>query len=266
MELNFHRSPTLIYTLFSILSPVSGWAFGWTNSSGNTQFESGTETEYRSCTRIHQAKGKLFDWDSEEQPICWQIYRDVNCKDSGGHACHMLSKNASDDFAAFSVYPRDSSVTATSALATSTLSTATTPTSGRSSITSNSLATSSTTKKAAESSKPLSGGAIAGVVIGVLFGVAIVAVLICFLVKRRKVSPTEGEPIKPRLKAPSVTSQVPEPYVDPTSSRTSPRTSPAIPSTQPTAELQGDSAPMEMSDSHRVVELETPGTIKGLYH
>lgn len=251
----------LTYTLYSLLSPATGWVFGWTNSSGHTQFESGTKTEYRSCTRIQQAKGELIDWESEEQPVCWQIYRDENCKSSGGHACHMLSKSASDNFAAYSVYPRDSSITVTSTFASTKASDTTSSTSEESSSTSTSPATSSSIENAPMSSKSLSGGAIAGLVIGLVTGVAVVAVLAYFLVRRRRASATEKGHMKSSTAPPSTISTACGLYLE----RNSPTTNLAIASSQPTAELHGNSAPVEMSDSHRILELETPGTWKMIH-
>ncbi|PLB53561.1 hypothetical protein P170DRAFT_463211 [Aspergillus steynii IBT 23096] len=255
MILTPHMS--LIHIFFMIFSPVESWVFGWTNSSGETQFESGVETEYRPCTQIHQAKGELVDWDSEEQPVCWQIYRDVDCKNSGGHACHMLSKNASDDFAAFSVYPRDPSATATSTFTTTRTAAAST-TNEQAYTTSPTSSTANSSAKGPGPSKRLSGGAIAGVVIGGLIGVAIVAALVYRLARRRKLSVTVNETMKPHSDPSSATSETSEPYIEPST----PAASPVIHSTQPTVELEADSPPVEMSDSHRVVELETPGTLK----
>ena len=126
------------------------------------------------CTKIDNAKGRLFEYDSEDGPFEISLYGDSDCSGkASGWASSLLSKNASSAINSFKV---------DSTAATKTTSTTTQSTSA------------STTSVASSSQSPsetgLSGGAIAGIVIGVMAGVAIIGAILFLIIRRRRAPST----------------------------------------------------------------------------
>ncbi|KAK5789976.1 hypothetical protein VI817_007263 [Penicillium citrinum] len=127
------------------------------------------------CTKIDNAKGKLFEYDSEDGPFEISLYNNGDCSGTAsGWASKLLSKNASSAINSFKV---DSTLT------TTTISTQTRP------------ASTSATPDMPSSGTRLSGGAIAGIVIGVVAGVAMI-VLILFLIARRRRQARSTDPTR----------------------------------------------------------------------
>lgn len=176
-----------------------------------------------------------------------------------GWACDPpWKKSSSRDLSAFEVYNGVASSSSVSPTSTSTATSASTAT-----------ADSATTTAAAAGSSSsggssLSGGAIAGIVVGVVAGVAIIGALAFFLgIRRRRrneatVDPAQNtnavppptSPGNPSMDKPMAWAQAPDKEED--RYRVAPGSR--------FVELPGDNTVTELSDSHRVVELESPNT------
>ncbi|PLN78176.1 hypothetical protein BDW42DRAFT_202273 [Aspergillus taichungensis] len=112
MQLSLSVLPSLLTTIIPLITltlppPTTAWAFAYTNQTGSTRFIHGYESDLRECTVANIAKGKLVDYDSQGDRVCVSIYRDETCTDSAGYACHTHVHNASANFAAYSIYPRE---------------------------------------------------------------------------------------------------------------------------------------------------------------
>ncbi|PKY05787.1 hypothetical protein P168DRAFT_326102 [Aspergillus campestris IBT 28561] len=112
MHLSLPALPSLLTIITPLITltlppPTTAWAFAYTNQTGSTRFIHGYESDLRKCTVANIAKGKLVDYDSQGDRVCVSIYRDETCTDSAGYACHTHVHNASANFAAYSIYPRE---------------------------------------------------------------------------------------------------------------------------------------------------------------
>ncbi|PLB33723.1 uncharacterized protein BDW47DRAFT_120939 [Aspergillus candidus] len=112
MHLSVSALPSLLTIITPLITltlppPTTAWAFAYTNQTGNTRFIHGYESDLRKCTVANIAKGKLVDYDSQGDRVCVSIFRDETCTDSAGYACHTHVHNASANFAAYSIYPRE---------------------------------------------------------------------------------------------------------------------------------------------------------------
>lgn len=247
----------LVLIAISLLPLAEAWTLVWRNSS-DASFVEHSKTSMP-CTGISNAKGKLFEYDSEEGPYEISLYGTSDCSGpASGWASHMLSKNAS---AAINSFKVDSSATTTSSsLTTTSSSTSTQPATG--------TAATSTSSSGSVSGPEtgLSGGTIAGIVIGVIAGVAIIGGILFFIGQRRR-APSQNQ--GPNVGyAPSGYGS-PDTYISPSSfgkdnlAVNTKKQLDAVPSTQgssnaPTrvVELPGDYNPAEMSNSNTRTELE----------
>lgn len=112
MHLSLPVLPSLLTIITPLITltlppPTTAWAFAYTDQTGKTRFIHGYESDLQKCTVADIAKGKLVDYDSQGDRVCVSIYRDETCTDSAGYACHTHVHNASDNFAAYSIYPRE---------------------------------------------------------------------------------------------------------------------------------------------------------------
>jgi len=158
--------------LLFLLPFAKSWTLVWRNASDNSFVEHSKTS--MPCTKIDNAKGKLFEYDSEDGPFEISLYNNGDCSGTAsGWASKLLSKNASSAINSFKV---DSSAT------TTTIATQTRPTS--------TSATSDMPSSGPSSGSGLSGGAIAGIVIGVVAGVAIIGVMLFLIARRRQARST----------------------------------------------------------------------------
>ncbi|KAJ5234043.1 uncharacterized protein N7469_005809 [Penicillium citrinum] len=163
--------------LLFLLPFAKSWTLVWRNASDNSFVEHSKTS--MPCTKIDNAKGKLFEYDSEDGPFEISLYNNGDCSGTAsGWASKLLSKNASSAINSFKV---DSTLT------TTTISTQTRPAS--------TSATPDMPSSASSSGTRLSGGAIAGIVIGVVAGVAMI-VLILFLIARRRRQARSTDPTR----------------------------------------------------------------------
>lgn len=191
-----------------------------------------------------------------------KFYTDDNCEgDVAGWACDPpWKKSASTDLSAFEVYNGVASSSSVSSLSpTSTATSASTAAAESTTTTAGAAAGSSSS-----GGSSLSGGAIAGIVVGVVAGVAIIGALAFFLgIRRRRrneatVDPAQNtnaippptSPGNPSMDKPMAWAQAPDKDQD--RYRVAPGSR--------FVELPGDNTATELSDSHRVVELESPNT------
>lgn len=248
----------LALNALSLFSLTEAWTLVWRNASDNSFVEHSKSS--MSCTKISNAKGKLFEYDSEEGPFEISLYTNSDCSGSAsGWASHLLSKNASSAINSFKVV--DSSTTTASSSMTTTTTSASTQSAS-------STATADASSLGSESGSSLSGGAIAGIVIGVVSGVAIIGGALFLIGRRRRTPPSNPVPSTMGY-APSGYGS-PDTYTSPSSfgqGFTSPDTKkqePAPSSTQGSSnapvrvvELPGNYNPAELSSSNTRTELES---------
>ncbi|KAG2413924.1 hypothetical protein HFD88_003115 [Aspergillus terreus] len=245
-----------LYAL-SLLPTTSAWTFVWHNAQNNSFVESGSSNY--PCTQVANPEGMAFEYDSEEDPTTIYLYGNTNCAGTpGGQADHYLAKAAGNFIGSFRIVDRTKSTTATP---TSTVTTATT--SSTPSATTGTGSAAQTTAAGAATSKggsALSGGAIAGVVVGVVAGVALIAAVVFFLVRRRRKSAAAAEAGGAGLAESGAPTLIQSPamqgYKEALKEPEHPVVTNQTQSKPPQVmELAGDSL-VEMSDSHRVNELE----------
>ncbi|KAL4897544.1 hypothetical protein BDV59DRAFT_197835 [Aspergillus ambiguus] len=233
--------------LFLLFTPSTAWTFVWHNAQNNSFVENGS-SDYP-CTQIDNPQGMVFEYDSEDDPTTINLYGNSDCSGTpSGQADNYHTKAASDFIGSFLVIDRSKTSSTTAAPSATTTQSVKTVT----------ASAGATTTSAADSSSSLSGGAIAGVVVGVVAGVALVAALIFFLVRRRKkAAATAAAAAAVSTESPDVGAAPPPPmqvYDD--------RLKEPIggmdqaPRPMRVTELPGDSGMVEMSDTHRVNELE----------
>ncbi|EAU38501.1 predicted protein [Aspergillus terreus NIH2624] len=248
-----------LYALYalSLLPTTSAWTFVWHNAQNNSFVESGSSNY--PCTQVANPEGMAFEYDSEEDPTTIYLYGNTNCAGTpGGQADHYLAKAAGNFIGSFRIVDRTKSTTATP---TSTVTTATTSSTPSATTGTGSAAqTTAAGVATAEGGSALSGGAIAGVVVGVVAGVAIIAAVVFFLVRRRRKSAAAAEAGQAGLAESGAPTLIQSPamqgYKEALKEPEHPVVTNQTQSKPPQVmELAGDSL-VEMSDSHRVNELE----------
>ncbi|KAL5361273.1 hypothetical protein BJX96DRAFT_176086 [Aspergillus floccosus] len=246
-----------LYAL-SLLPTTFAWTFVWHNAQNNSFVESGS-SDYP-CTQVANPEGMAFEYDSEEDPTTIYLYGNNNCAGTpGGQADHYLAKDAGNFIGSFRIVDRTKTASS-SVSATPTVTSTATASSTQSATTGTGSAaqtTSTADAATAEGGSSLSGGAIAGVVVGVVAGVALIAAVVFFLVRRRRrsaaaaaaagaVGAGSAESGTPTLVQSPAMQEYKDPLKEPPQTQSKP---PQV------VELAGDSL-VEMSDSHRVNELE----------
>ncbi|OGM39676.1 hypothetical protein ABOM_011600 [Aspergillus bombycis] len=283
---------TLLLTL-TTTPTTQAWTFTWRNAS-NTPFME-RSTSPAPCTQIDQAEGKEFVFEPNNSPYSFYIWSNDNCSGSysGFTPPSRWGKKASTDLRSFMVNyggndgPSTTAVPSSSSTSTSSSSSTSTETSTATggSATTTATASASATSSPGDppgSSSGISGGAVAGIVIGVVAGIAVVGGAF-WLGRRRRdrsgVNPGQGfgsasgsgpgagyvQPGTPiggsdampyaggYMGAEVAKAPLPSMYENHPMS--------PVPAYQPPvgqqfAELPGESARVEMSDTSRVNELE----------
>lgn len=264
-------NPLLNTLLVVLLLPLtSAWVFTYRNGSNYaTSFDDARNN--KSCTKIDNPAGSKFEWEPQGGPWCLHLYTDTNCTLGGGHTCRGIDwyKESSKDLHSFEVQhqppgyedpTKQTSSTTSRVPATVTVTSTDPPTAA---------------PVAASGRKALSGGGIAGVVIGVLAGVALFAALGFFLGKRAG-RRQGGESAAAAVAAAAGGMQngggsadEPKPATSPASqtqalSPDSPVSGEQTyrPPGSRMVELVGNNGTSELSDTHRVMELDGSSTVK----
>ncbi|CBF90380.1 predicted protein [Aspergillus nidulans FGSC A4] len=225
---------------FSLLPIRShAWTFVWRDAQNNTHVPSGSSDF--PCTEIANPPGMVFEYDADGDFTTFYVYQNTNCSgDPTGWAEHYHSKPASNFLGSFQIVDRRKTQSATA----------------------------SSTSSTASGDTPLSGGAIAGAVVGAVAGVALMGALVFVGVRRRNNKPvtTAGSAITSN--GPAGSGVVPT-LIEVQKDTLQPDERPmknewvavAGSEQKPTrmAELPGDFEAVEMSDSHRVNEIEGTG-------
>ncbi|PLB33616.1 uncharacterized protein BDW47DRAFT_121040 [Aspergillus candidus] len=251
----------------TLASTASAWALIWRNASGFPRTEH--TNEIQPCKQIDHAKGEQFDWDAQGGDWCIYFYMQDNCTQGKGHECNNRDwvTTASADLKSFKIEEGFSSkATVPTATATETV----------------------TVDRDVEVpvSAPPSAGVIAGAIVGAIVGAVAFILLGWFLGRRggasaagaegdaaagggaaggdaaataaavaaaaeeeeKKFAPPERPPTRPQhTDSFSNTSQMTPPL------------HPPVPVAYPPAELLATTGEVEMSDSHRVVEMGQGG-------
>lgn len=236
--------------LSTALPATHAWTYVWRDPSNSSFVESGSSDF--PCTEINNPKGMVYEFDSEGDPVAILMYGNTNCSGRpGGEAWKYYSKPAGNDVRSFKIEDRTKASSSSTSATSMTTTHATTVT-----------ATPGPTTSAAESSgSSISGGAIAGAVVGGVAGVAIIAALLFFLLRRRKKAAGSGIPDTmppPPMSQGHVSSPVDEGQVKKEDIKVEPPTPAPAPARAPVrpVELAGDAGVVELSDTHRVTELE----------
>ncbi|KAA8649443.1 hypothetical protein EYZ11_008128 [Aspergillus tanneri] len=257
------------------------WYFTWTDPSKETHSESGSKPEI--CKEIDNPIGRHFEWGAGDG-WCIYFWENRNCTGyaSAGHTCkpwpwkadaqhsHLRSFKVAVNGTAVPTSPSDltSASLSTSTTTSSTSSSTSSPISSPTNIPTSTPTADALSVENTDSSGSLSGGAIAGVVIGVLAGVALLAAAVWFVFFRRQKKPATTPESSSAPDPPATDNDAdkeelvprePPPAFEPTAEL------PYTPKEKPPIELRGDNAMVEMSDSHRVVELDATETVQRRY-
>ncbi|KAF7589371.1 hypothetical protein BBP40_004419 [Aspergillus hancockii] len=172
---------TLLLTLTLASTPATAWTFTWRNASNIPFIKESTAPQ--PCTQIEQAQGKEFVFEPGNSPYSFYIWANDNCNGSysGMTNPSRWGKQASSDLRSYMVNYGDNNGPSTTAVASSSSSSSstasTTSTSTGTAASGTSTPTSAATPPADDSTSSassISGGAIAGIVIGVVAGIALV--------------------------------------------------------------------------------------------
>ncbi|KAE8148797.1 hypothetical protein BDV25DRAFT_11932 [Aspergillus avenaceus] len=246
---------TLHYILFLLLNSATytqGWSLTYQTNTSTPYIT--TSEQPQPCTKISQAKGHKFRFVPNDSPYSFYVWANDNCSGpySGFTPPAVWEKVASTDLRSYLVGSLDLSATGTGTSATGGVSaTGTVSATGASSVTDGD----------GGSGSGLSSGAIAGVVVGVVAGVLLLAGAFWLGRRHRR---TDGSTQVPQQFGGSG-------YILPGTPIAGSEGHPAYGNNMKAyehelpgyasgrhvfAELPGDSAVVEMSDSSRVRELE----------
>ncbi|KNG81399.1 hypothetical protein ANOM_009897 [Aspergillus nomiae NRRL 13137] len=202
------KSLPLVTTLLLTLTTTpttQAWSFTWRNAS-NTPFMERSMSA-APCTQIDQAEGKEFVFEPNDSPYSFYIWSNDNCSGSysGFTPPSRWGKKASTDLRSFMVNYGGNDGPATTAVSSSSSTTSSTTTSsststgtatgGSATTTTAATASASATSSpgnSSGSSSGISGGAVAGIVIGVVAGIAVVGG--AFWLGRRRRGGSGGSP------------------------------------------------------------------------
>ncbi|KAI9932921.1 hypothetical protein ASPWEDRAFT_33922 [Aspergillus wentii DTO 134E9] len=266
---------------------VSAWSFIWRNESDYPFTQHSTDPQ--PCTSINHAQGKEYDYNPEDDGYWIWLWTSDNCSgDTAGHSEPSIwRKNASIDLHSYLIGNENKVAVISSSTIPSATSTSATSSPSSSASSSSTPSSASSGESSSGSGSSLSGGAIAGIVIGVIAGVAILGALFFFLGRRNRQKAAAETPQQSDMQSTSPgapgapgasTSPVAPPYAGlggmaapqagvyeamaVPKSETGYANSPMSATTQEAYrpsrmhELVGDNGTAEMSDTHRVNELE----------
>ncbi|PLN75152.1 hypothetical protein BDW42DRAFT_181186 [Aspergillus taichungensis] len=256
-----HPLIPLTLSLFTLTPTAHAWALIWRNASGFPNTEHTNEVQ--PCKQIDHAEGEQFEWDAQGGDWCIYFYRQDNCTQGKGHECNNRDwvTTAAVDLKSFKIEEGFSSkATAPTATATTTV----------------------TVDRDVEVpvSAPPSAGAIAGAIVGAIVG-AVAFILLGFYLGKRgnnaalaggadgdslaagagsraggvaaSVEEEEKKVVPVSLERPPTRPE----HVD-SFSNASQVTVPAhqpVPVAYPPAEMLATTGGVEMSDTHRLVEM-----------
>ncbi|KAF5858697.1 hypothetical protein ETB97_003864 [Aspergillus alliaceus] len=168
--------PTLLLTL-TTSSLTKAWSFTWRDASNHPFIE--TSANFKPCTPIAQAQGKEFVYSGSDDSFSFYLWTNENCTGppSGFTPPARWGKLASTDLRSYMVSYGDkdgpSSMAVSSSSSVTATATATATTTGGSTATATNLPGHGDGSGNKDGSSSVSGGAVAGIVIGVVAGVAL---------------------------------------------------------------------------------------------
>ncbi|GIJ86457.1 hypothetical protein Asppvi_005346 [Aspergillus pseudoviridinutans] len=234
----------LFLTIIAFLPVVNAWALIWRNASDYPTTEH--DTQPLPCKQINQTKGKEFNWDAQNGPWCIYFFTEANCTNGRGYECNGLDWNApaAVDLLSFKIEAK--SVSSSAATSVSTVTVIPSATDGTFPV-----------RNATGSS--LSGSQVTGVVIGTIAGAVTLALATFFLGQRYPRRSMETTAIADYEPATVLDQQ--NPLNDPSNAErlqiaaNNPPTTAMQSRPQHRAELVGNTGTVELSDTHRVVEI-----------
>ncbi|KAL4888268.1 hypothetical protein BDV59DRAFT_188859 [Aspergillus ambiguus] len=230
-----------LYAISLLPKRSHAWTLVWRDAQNNSFVPSGS-SDYP-CTEIANPAGMVFEYDSDGDPTTFYVYSSTNCSgDPSGWAENYQSKPASIFLGSFRIVDRSKT---TSPTASSTRSTST-------------VAMATATSRMEES-----GGVIAGVIVSSVAGVALIAVLVFYCVRQRQndfdaaAAPVparqadSGVAVSMQAQNPIMTQLDEHPWGMKPATVARPKRK-----VKQVVELAEDSGIIEMSDSHRVNEID----------